>query len=80
MAKPSGVELKNEDCSGSNGGSGSFSPQTPSNFNLGSMGGYLTYDEMLSELDDMYAQYPNLITQKVPFQTLKPTKIDLFIT
>ena len=38
--------------------------QTPINYNHGSMGGYLTYDEMLSELDDMYAQYPNLITPK----------------
>ena len=71
LAKPSGVELKNEDCSGSNSGSGSFSPQTPSNFNLGSMGGYLTYDEMLAELDDMYAQYPNLITQKSPISNFE---------
>lgn len=27
---------------------------TPSNFNLGSMGGYLTYEEALQEIDDMY--------------------------
>ena len=64
LSKPNSQELKNEDCSGSNSGSGSFSPQTPSNFNLGSMGGYLTYDEMLDELDAMYAQYTSLITQK----------------
>lgn len=69
MNKPNDVILKNEDCSGSSGGTGSFSPQTPSNFNLGSMGGYLTYDEMLDELDAMYAQYPNLITQKDPIST-----------
>ncbi len=37
---------------------------TPSNFNLGSMGGYLTYTEVLQELDDMRTAYPNLITAK----------------
>ncbi|MFK5983245.1 MAG: M14 family zinc carboxypeptidase [Flavobacteriaceae bacterium] len=38
--------------------------RTPDNFNLGSMGGYLTYQEMLNELDQMKALYPNLITTK----------------
>ena len=38
--------------------------QTPANFNLGSMGGYLTYQEMLDELDQMKGLYPNLITTK----------------
>lgn len=38
--------------------------ETPVNFNLGSMGGYLTYQEMLDELDQMKALYPNLITAK----------------
>jgi len=38
--------------------------ETPQNFNQGSMGGYLTYQELLDELDDMASQYPNLITQK----------------
>lgn len=28
--------------------------ETPKNFNLGSMGGYLTYSEAMQELDDMY--------------------------
>lgn len=37
---------------------------TPSNFNLGSMGGYLTYEQMLQELDDMRAQYPELISAR----------------
>lgn len=36
----------------------------PSNFNLGSMGGYLTYQEILDELDAMKAAYPDLITAK----------------
>ncbi|QIE60742.1 T9SS type A sorting domain-containing protein [Rasiella rasia] len=40
--------------------------ETPSNFHLGSMGGYLTYQELLNELDEMKAQYPNLITAKAP--------------
>ncbi len=37
---------------------------TPQNFNLGTMGGFLTLSQMLQELDDMYSLYPNLITQK----------------
>jgi PKD repeat protein len=62
--------LKNASCSGaSGGGSSAFSPATPSNFNLGTMGGYLKYAEMLAELDAMVAQYPNLITAKAPIST-----------
>ena len=38
--------------------------QTPSNFNFGSMGGYLTYSEVLQELDDMRTAYPSLISAK----------------
>jgi len=59
---------KNPVCSGTGGNTG-FSPTTPTNFNLGTMGGYLKYNEMLAELDDMFAQYPNLITQKAPIST-----------
>ncbi len=43
--------------------------ETPTNFNLGSMGGFLTLDEMLQELDDMKVLYPNLITTKSPIST-----------
>ncbi len=43
--------------------------ETPENFNLGSMGGFLTLDEMLQELDDMKTLYPNLITAKSPIST-----------
>jgi len=61
---------KNATCSGnSGGGSSTFSPTTPSNFNLGTMGGYLKYNEMLAELDAMVAQYPNLISAKAPIST-----------
>jgi len=38
----------------------------PQNFNLGSMGGFTTYDELLADLDKMAAMYPNLITTKAP--------------
>ena len=42
---------------------------TPNNFNLGSMAGYLTYSEILQELDDMRTAYPNLITTKAAIST-----------
>lgn len=40
--------------------------ETPDNFHQGSMGGYFTYQELLDELDEMVALYPNLITAKQP--------------
>jgi len=62
--------LKNANCTGTSGnGTSTFSPATPSNFNLGTMGGYLKYDDMLAELDAMVAQYPNLITAKAQIST-----------
>jgi len=39
---------------------------TPTNFQLGSMGGYFTYSEMLVILDSMTSKFPNLITAKQP--------------
>ncbi len=51
---------RNLNCSGGN----IVDYQTPDNFGLGSMGGYFTYQEMLDELDQMKALYPNLITTK----------------
>lgn len=62
-------ELKNTTCSGSAAGGAGFSPATPTHFNLGTMGGYLKYEEMLAELDEMVATYPNLITAKAPIST-----------
>lgn len=35
---------------------------TPANFNTGTMGSYLTLDEVMAELDEMRTLYPNLIT------------------
>lgn len=43
--------------------------ETPANFNLGSMGGFLTYQEMLDELDQMRSLYPNLISAKSNIST-----------
>lgn len=62
--------LKNASCV-STSGSGSIyaNPATPTNFNLGTMGGYLKYNEMLAELDAMVQQYPNLITAKAPISS-----------
>lgn len=38
----------------------------PENFEMGSMGGYLTYEELLFHLDQMHELYPNLISAKTP--------------
>lgn len=43
----------------------------PRNFKLGSMGGYLTLDEMKSELDKMHQLYPNLITKPQPISDFR---------
>jgi carboxypeptidase T len=56
---------RNPSCSGS----GVIDYQTPANFQLGSMGGYLTYQEMLDNLDLMQTLYPNLISQKENIST-----------
>lgn len=45
-----------------NTGAGAYAP--PANFALGSMGGFLTYQQMLDNLDSMTSKYPNLITAK----------------
>ncbi len=42
---------------------------TPTDFTLGSMGGYFTYAEFLGHLDNMTTKYPNLITSKLPIDT-----------
>ena len=58
--------------------SSNSSYQTPVNFELGSMGGFYTLDEMLQELDDMHTLYPDLITLKSPinnFQTVEGKSI-----
>lgn len=57
---------KNTACSG---GGSTPTYTTPTHFKNGSMGGYLTYSEMLVELDSMAILYPNLITTKAPIDT-----------
>lgn len=42
---------------------------TPNNFNQGSMGGFLTYQEILNELDTMNVLYPNIISVRQPIDT-----------
>ena len=46
---------------------------TPTNFNLGSMGGCLTVSEMEAELDQMRTLYPNLISAKATASTTGKT-------
>ncbi len=41
----------------------------PTDFALGSMGGYLTYQQFLGHIDNMSTKYPNLITVKQPIDT-----------
>ena len=42
---------------------------TPPGFSYGSMGGYLTYNEIVAELDELKTMYPNLITAKASIGT-----------
>jgi len=69
LANPSqDPSLHNGACGGNGAGGDNpyVNPTTPTHFNLGTMGGYLKYNEMLAELDEMAATYPNLITVKAP--------------
>ncbi len=43
----------------------------PQNFKYGSMGSYLTYEELISELDLMHQKFPHLITERNWFPNLK---------
>ncbi|MNJ86262.1 Carboxypeptidase T precursor [compost metagenome] len=56
-------QTKNAGCPPASG-SDTFIPEVPSNFSLGTMGGFYTYQEFISEIDAMAAQYPHLITVK----------------
>ena len=65
--KPAEAETeKNTSCSNTSIVNPWANPATPTHFNLGTMGGYLKYEELLAELDEMAALYPNLITVKAP--------------
>ncbi len=49
---------------GNSGGNTPVDYPQPTNFALGSMGGYFTYQEFVDNLDSMVSKYPNLITAK----------------
>jgi murein tripeptide amidase MpaA len=51
--------------------------RTPEHFHLGSMGGYFTLAEIMTELDEMRAEFPHLISAKAPFslQTIEGRNI-----
>ncbi|MCB9194821.1 MAG: immune inhibitor A [Flavobacteriales bacterium] len=68
--KPKNLEEKNTACT-SGGSSGVPAYNTPSNWELGSMGGFYTYNEILAELDQMASLYPNLITVKSAISTFQ---------
>jgi hypothetical protein len=53
--------------------------RTPEHFNLGSMGGELTYEEMLAELSEMHELYPNLITYRCAIDSSNRTHNDSLI-
>ncbi len=65
---------KNIACAPGTNGSSSFVPTVPANFNLGSMGGFFTYQEFLDEVDAMVAQYPSLITARAPISAFLTTE------
>ena len=41
----------------------------PVNFRTGSMGGFLTYQELLDQLDSMHSKYPDLISARLQIDT-----------
>ena len=47
-----------------------FSYETPLNFQLGSMGGYYSYGDLLDQLDLMRTLYPNLISARAPISNI----------
>ena len=54
------------ECNNGNDSVSEFENVTPENYSQeGTMGGYLTYDQALAELDRMAALFPNLITQRI---------------
>ena len=54
----------NNSCSNSNS-----NYTTPANYNHGSMGGYLTYNQVMSEIDSMAILFPNIITVRSSIST-----------
>ncbi len=65
------LDSKNANCPPNAIGNTGFDPITPSNFQLGTMGGFYKYQEMLNQLDLMQQMYPNLISVKAPIDTFQ---------
>ncbi len=59
--------VRDESCGGTAASPGDQYP-TPANYQLGSMGGYHTYIEMLAILDQMQELYPDLITERAEIE------------
>lgn len=59
---PQPVEQRNGDCDATASPLPNYT--TPVNYSYGTMGGYLTYAQMMAELDKMRALYPQLITAR----------------
>ena len=59
------IKAQNNLCS--NNSNSSYT--TPTNYNHGSMGGFLTYNQVMSEIDSMALLYPNLISVRSPIST-----------
>ncbi len=58
------VDFASQRTVGNCSGVGFYDYDIPTNFELGSMGGFFTYEEMLEQLDSMHAKYPNLISER----------------
>ena len=61
------IETRDDGCGEDDGSSYAI----PENFELGTMAGFYTYEEMLGNLDAMLAQYPDLITAKTPIDGIQ---------
>lgn len=62
------VASPEDDCS-----TASIDYPTPVNYNLGTMGGFFKYQEILDHLDSMAAKYPHLINTRQPISTTNLT-------
>lgn len=61
------LEDRNDDCDHEI----TYNYTTPENYKAGSMGGYLTYDELLVEVDKMHELYPSLISERFSIGDIK---------
>ncbi len=64
LQKPQPAADRNADCAAA--GFDFYGIPTPVNYKNGSMGGYLTYQQLMDELDEMRAKFPNLISMRKP--------------